>query len=168
MLLDIKRVLEAQNEPACARASFDLSGEDFPGYEVPRAVEAQITATPAGGAVDVSLSARAEVSFACARCLRECTRLFPVEAVYRVRREDFGDEFPELPITADGKLDVRELVYTELVLSIPSVLLCSEDCAGLCSVCGRRKPCSCRHETSGSPDPRLARLKELLDERALP
>ena len=70
----------------------------------------------------------------------------------------------ELPLRPDGKLDVRELAYTELVLEVPTVLLCSDDCAGLCPVCGNRKPCSCRHETSGSVDERLSILKQLLND----
>ena len=70
----------------------------------------------------------------------------------------------DLPLRPDGKLDVRELAYTELVLEVPTVLLCSDDCAGLCPVCGNRKPCSCRHETSGSVDERLSILKQLLND----
>ena len=70
----------------------------------------------------------------------------------------------DIPLRPDGKLDVRELAYTELVLEVPTVLLCSDDCAGLCPVCGNRKPCSCRHETSGSVDERLSILKQLLND----
>ena len=59
---------------------------------------------------------------------------------------------------------VRELRTPSLCLEVPTVLLCSDDCAGLCPVCGCRKPCSCRHETSGCPvDERLAILKQLLN-----
>ena len=65
----------------------------------------------------------------------------------------------------EGRLDTKELLYTELVLHVPGVLLCSEDCAGLCPVCGCRKPCSCKHETSGGAvDERLAILQQLLSE----
>ena len=84
--------------------------------------------------------------------------------LYCVREADLSDPDAELSFTPDGKLDVRELAYTELVLEVPTVLLCSDDCAGLCPVCGNRKPCSCRHETSGSVDERLSILKQLLND----
>ena len=48
-------------------------------------------------------------------------------------------EEPELPFDENGRLDVRELCYQELVMEVPTVLLCSDDCAGLCPICGRRK-----------------------------
>ena len=106
----------------------------------------------------------ADVAFACARCLEERTRRFHVIKTYCVREADLSDPDAELSFTPDGKLDVRELAYTELVLEVPTVLLCSDDCAGLCPVCGNRKPCSCRHETSGSVDERLSILKQLLND----
>lgn len=114
--------------------------------------------------LEVALDITADVAFACARCLEERTR--PVPCHKDILRARGGSERPdaELSFTPDGKLDVRELAYTELVLEVPTVLLCSDDCAGLCPVCGNRKPCSCRHETSGSVDERLSILKQLLND----
>ena len=69
----------------------------------------------------------------------------------------------ELPFDERGRLDLKELCYQELVSEIPSVLLCSEDCKGLCPICGRRNPCACTQETNGDVvDERLAILKTLL------
>ena len=143
MLLDIKKIFGTYDEPVTAALELDLSEEDFPGYTVPGTVEARITATLQGRMLEIALDITADVAFACARCL---------------------DPDAELSFTPDGKLDVRELAYTELVLEVPTVLLCSDDCAGLCPVCGNRKPCSCRHETSGSVDERLSILKQLLND----
>ncbi len=114
--------------------------------------------------LEIALDITADVAFACARCLEERTRRFHVIKTYCVREADLSDPDAELSFTPDGKLDVRELAYTELVLEVPTVLLCSDDCAGLCPVCGNRKPCSCRHETSGSVDERLSILKQLLND----
>ena len=78
------------------------------------------------------IQCRARWRFACARCLEERTRRFHVIKTYCVREADLSDPDAELSFTPDGKLDVRELAYTELVLEVPTVLLCSDDCAGLC------------------------------------
>lgn len=164
MLLDIKKIFGTYDEPVTAALELDLSEEDFPGYTVPGTVEARITATLQGRMLEIALDITADVAFACARCLEERTRRFHVIKTYCVREADLSDPDAELSFTPDGKLDVRELAYTELVLEVSTVLLCSDDCAGLCPVCGNRKPCSCRHETSGSVDERLSILKQLLND----
>ena len=164
MLLDIKRIFGTYDEPVTAELRTDLSGEDFPGYTVPDPVDIRVTATLQGRVLEIALDITAVVAFACARCLDEGSRQFHITRTYCVREADLSDPDSELTFTPDGKLDVRELAYTELVLEVPTVLLCSEDCAGLCPVCGNRKPCSCRHETSGDVDERLSILKQLLNE----
>ena len=139
MLLDIKKIFGTYDEPVTAALELDLSEEDFPGYTVPGTVEARITATLQGRMLEIALDITADVAFACARCLEERTRRFHVIKTYCVREADLSDPDAELSFTPDGKLDVRELAYTELVLEVPTVLLCSDDCAGLCPVCGNRK-----------------------------
>ena len=163
MLLDLKRIFGAYDAPVTHRLSLDLSGADFPGYTVPEPAAAKITATLCGRVLEIALEIEAVVAFECARCLAESERRFSIERVYSVREADLSDPDAELSFTADGKLDLEELAYTEIVLEVPSVLLCDDNCAGLCPVCGSRKPCSCRHETSGFADERLSVLKQLLE-----
>lgn len=162
MLLDLKRMFSAYDAPVSRTLELDLSGEDFPGCTVPEPVHARVDAALRGDVVELALEIRADAAFECARCLAPGRRCFHVEKTCRVREADLSDPFAEFPFTPEGRLDLREFVYTELVLEIPPVLLCSDDCAGLCPVCGSRKPCSCRHETSGPVDERLSVLKQLL------
>ena len=61
------------------------------------------------------------------------------------------------------QLEVDELVYTEVILNLPSKHLCKADCKGLCFKCGKNLnegDCGCK---SDEPDPRFAKLRELLD-----
>lgn len=164
MLLDLKRIFGAYDAPVTVRLTLDLSGEDFPGYSVEKPVAACVTATLRGRVLELALAIEADVAFSCARCLAACERHFSVQKAYSVREADLSDPDAELSFTPEGRLDLQELCYTELVLEVPSVLFCSETCAGLCPVCGSRKPCSCRHETSGFADERLSVLKQLLQD----
>lgn len=163
MLLDLKRIFGAYDAPVVRRLSLNLSDGDFPGYTVLDPVSLQLTATLRGRVLELALEITADIAFECARCLAEGVRRFQFERVYSVREADLSDPDAELSFTPDGKLDLEELAYTEIVLEVPSVLLCGENCAGLCPVCGSRKPCSCRHETSGFADERLSVLKQLLE-----
>lgn len=164
MLLDIKKIFGTYDEPVTAALELDLSEEDFPGYTVPGTVEARITATLQGRMLEIAL----DITAGCGVCLCAVSggTYAALPCHKDILRARGGSERPdaELSFTPDGKLDVRELAYTELVLEVPTVLLCSDDCARAVPVCGNRKPCSCRHETSGSVDERLSILKQLLND----
>ena len=62
----------------------------------------------------------------------------------------------------DGKaLDVDEIVKEQVVLAVPTRMLCREDCKGICPECGVDRntgECSC---VTNDIDPRWAALKNL-------
>lgn len=66
----------------------------------------------------------------------------------------------------DGEgIDIDELVTEEVMLTVPEHVLCSEDCKGICAVCGANKnltECGC--ETK-EVDPRWAGLKGLMNSK---
>ena len=69
----------------------------------------------------------------------------------------------EYGVTDGGFVDLGPLVRELSLLEIPMQVLCRPDCAGLCPECGvnwNEETCDCEQETI---DPRLAKLKELLD-----
>ena len=111
-----------------------MEGEDFPGYTVEGPVRAAFTAVLCGAVLELECRLRATVCFECARCLAPCTREFPICETFRIREADLGSEEAELPFTPEGRLDTKELLYTELVLHVPGVLLCS-DCLLYTSRC---------------------------------
>jgi uncharacterized protein len=70
---------------------------------------------------------------------------------------DIDQEFYE-----DDKADLSAPVRDAILLSLPHIKLCREDCAGLCPQCGinlNKNNCDCNDEESC--DPRLAVLKQL-------
>lgn len=69
----------------------------------------------------------------------------------------------EFGIGADAILDLAPLLRAEVLIEKSHKILCREDCLGLCPECGanlNHETCTCNTEQI---DPRLARLKELLD-----
>ena len=62
----------------------------------------------------------------------------------------------------DGQgLDVDEIVKEQVLLAVPTRMLCSEDCKGICPECGadrNKGDCNC---TTNDIDPRWAALKDL-------
>ena len=60
-------------------------------------------------------------------------------------------------------LDLADWARDALVLAMPAQIVCSDDCRGLCPVCGANlnevDPSEHRHEAAG--DPRWAKLRDL-------
>lgn len=74
---------------------------------------------------------------------------------------DSGDS-DDYIFAKDKKLDITAVIFEELVLGMPSKILCREDCLGLCPGCGKnlnKEACVCQKPEG---DPRLAILKTLL------
>ena len=164
MRFDLKTFLRDGRTPYQKRIELDLSGWDFPGYQVPQPVCGSFTATPTRSGVEMECSFTADIVAECARCLAPIQQSYSLERRWDVRERDLEDPDFELPVDEKGVLDVAQLVFEELVLEVPPVLLCSADCEGLCPVCGKRKAdCICQPaEPAEAVDDRLAILKQLL------
>ena len=73
---------------------------------------------------------------ACDRCLREFERSFSAELDHILVRSLNGADNDEYVIVPDDMFDPDELFSSDILLYIPTKLLCSESCKGLCPVCG--------------------------------
>ena len=81
--------------------------------------------------------------------------------VYAPDAEMSEEEREEQQFMKEYELDLEELLREELQLSWPSKVLCSEECKGICSVCGQNLnegDCEC---DSFVPDIRLAGLMDI-------
>jgi len=105
----------------------------------------------------------------CSRCL-ESMRL-PVDAAFDLRYQPHATntgegerEIEEDDLTTafyqNDEIDLGQLMREQFYLALPMKPLCSDDCKGLCSMCGinlNRATCDCKREFE---DPRFAALKE--------
>ena len=70
----------------------------------------------------------------------------------------------EVESYSEGRIDLTQAVYDQMMLSLPLSRLCREDCQGICSQCGvNRNKKNCQCSDKDSIDPRLAVLKKLKD-----
>lgn len=97
----------------------------------------------------------------CMRCTAEAMPMFSVDA-REVDQPGEAEEFHS-PYVEDDLLDLSAWARDALVLAMPAQVICSEDCLGLCTVCGANlneaDPDEHRHESSG--DPRWSKLRDL-------
>lgn len=163
MELKLSPMLHGQATTVEASADFDFTQRDFDGFTLPAPVHFHYCASGKNGEVWLQSALRGSLTAQCVRCCEPFVRDFSLEKEYRITRADLDEEFPELPYTPDGNLDLEEYAYGELLLELSPFQLCSEGCEGLCQHCGLPKQaCNCQKEPEG--DPRLQVLRQLLDD----
>ncbi len=100
------------------------------------------------GVVKLDYSVKFTMKLNCDRCLNEFDREYSYNfhhLLVRSTNHD-DDEYIECP---DNTLDLDELAISDVLLQLPSKILCSDDCKGLCSKCGINKntsDCGCPKE----------------------
>ncbi len=99
----------------------------------------------------------------CDRCFTEVETSKNEHFSHRLVESLESDDNDEYIEVTDYKLDLSELVTTDILLNLPSKYLCKGDCQGLCQKCGHNLnlgECDCDKREI---DPRLEALKQLLD-----
>lgn len=95
----------------------------------------------------------------CMRCLEEASRTLSIDA--REVDQPGGGEDLRSPYLEGDELDLKSWARDALVLALPTRILCSADCRGLCGICGANLNEDPEHAHEREPDPRWAKLSEL-------
>jgi uncharacterized protein len=118
-----------------------------------------------GGGYALRLRFAATLAGPCMRCLKDARGDVEVDArevnVPADRRSASGEELSS-PYVEDETLDLSAWARDAFALALPTRVLCSEDCAGLCPVCAADlNEAGPEHSHEREPDPRWAKLREL-------
>jgi uncharacterized protein len=133
---------------------------------------AECTVARVGDEIWIKGRLTARLSFICSRCLSPFE--FPVAASFdlvylpeeldlmkeELEEDDLGQAFYH-----DNRIDLREIILEQLNLTFPLKPLCSQDCGGICTICGkvrRNGDCGCQVKEE---DPRLRKLKNFEREK---
>jgi uncharacterized protein len=113
-----------------------------------------------GNGYALRLRFQAALTGACMRCLKDASRKVEVDA-REVDRPGGGEELSS-PYLEQETLDLASWARDAFALAIPTQVLCSEDCLGLCPVCAvDLNEAGSGHAHERAPDPRWAKLSEL-------
>ena len=137
--------------------AFDFGGQR---YEVEGGgVDARLDLSHTVSGYAFRLRFAAELDGPCVRCLEPAGHEVEVDA--REIDQPGGGEELNSPYFDEGVLDMRAWSRDALALALPTQIVCSEDCAGLCAVCGENLNRSPDHAHEREPDPRWSKLSEL-------
>ena len=143
-----------------------IDGSEFlslPATLASDAVSVTVTVSSSGGEVFCGMRIVADFVVPCSRCLKEFELHFDSDTQKPVLKDD--GLYDEDAVYLDRSLcfDVIDEAFARISFEFPMAPRCSEDCKGLCPVCGcdlNVQSCTCDIRTV---DPRLAVLKKLID-----
>lgn len=165
MVIDLKGFLNGGNREIEINTVFDFSNEEYCGEVLfPQPVKAVGKVSNKADVSRIELTLNVWVEKPCDRCGQTAGKPLTVDVKRVLVRELEGEEDDEFLLIPDEKLDLSELCLSEIYLALPTKHLCSEDCQGICSMCGKNLndgPCGC---ITKSIDPRLEILAKLLEQ----
>lgn len=154
MILDLKGAFECEGFRRNFVFSFDMS-DRAEGFSHP----VQVTGSVRNQAGVVALQAVAEADYVtvCDRCCVPLVEHYSVPCQNVLVRSSSGGGEPngendDILSVQDEKLDLAELVASNVLLALPMKHLCREDCKGLCPTCGKNLndgPCGCEKAQAG-------------------
>lgn len=140
------------------------------GVELDSPARIDCLAEDVNGYIRLSFDVSADLKCRCTRCLDEI--VYPLDISF----ERFAGQSPEAIWGGNGEgmeedvLDIVDsrvcpdgAIMEELSLAAPEYCLCSDDCRGLCSRCGKKaSECTCDRKEEKRNDPRMDVFRDLL------
>lgn len=105
------------------------------GYSFARPVTVKGTIVNRAGIVILNYTAEFTLNAVCDRCLAEFERDYKYDFEHILVRS-LNTDNEEYIVTESDSLDLDELAIMDILLQIPSKMLCKDDCKGLCPQCG--------------------------------
>ena len=165
MEINLLPILNYEGKRINISEDVDISASKDDSFEIKAPIHFDGSAINIGGTIELSGSASASLSFICDRCAERYDATIDYQVDERFKKDDglnSADEDLDISLLSGVAIDLDELLYTNLILNIPSKSLCREDCKGLCFSCGKNLnhgSCDCDNNKT---DPRFDILDKLL------
>ncbi len=162
MIFDVQEILKAPGTRVRLEGKLDVPSDNG---DVTFSDDAVFSGTLSnvGGVLEFEALATGSFTVPCARCTKMTKQSFSVSVFETLADEtaDVTDKHAIIPLT-DTAVDLNEVIWPEILLSLQARYLCKDDCKGLCAMCGadlNETTCDCREDEI---DPRFAGLRDLL------
>lgn len=101
------------------------------------------------GIVTLKYTVSCTLDVVCDRCLTELKRDYSYDFSHTVvpSLQSEGDIYDTYLVAQHDSIDMNETAISDLLLMLPTNMLCREDCKGLCDICGcnlNERTCNCR------------------------
>ena len=146
MNIQLRQLFDIVGE--CVEIDYSISPDelkDISAYSFASPVTIKGKIQNRAGVVRLTYESSAELALECDRCLTQFVREFcySFEHILVASTNTDDDEYVVCP---NNILDLNELAVSDLLLELPTKILCKDDCKGLCYTCGKNLnegECSC-------------------------
>jgi uncharacterized protein len=138
---------------------FVLGGQRY--EATPAAIPVQLDVSQASGATVFDMRLDVHLTGACMRCLgfAEIERTVQAREFYDLDAPPSDELHSDYVV--DEHLQLSTWARDAVALELPEQILCRDDCAGLCPVCGKDLNVEPHEHLGRDPDPRWAALEGL-------
>lgn len=112
----------------------ELDGYKAVSFKTPVSINGEVENR--AGIVTLKFHTSFVLNHVCDRCLKMFEREYDYDFEHTIVR-DSQKEDDEHIVCENMVLDLDELAISDLLLQLPSKILCKEDCKGLCFICGQ-------------------------------
>lgn len=146
MKLNLTRIFDVVGE--CSNFEYDIPLEklaDIKGYTFDSPISVKGSVCNRAGIVRLKFTAEFFLHVICDRCLDELRQGYSYSFEHVVV-SSLNTDTDEYIVVEENQLDLDELALSDLLLQLPSKLLCREECKGLCTNCGHdlnKSECGC-------------------------
>lgn len=138
MILQLKQLFDIDGEIKIL--DFSINPEDISDLSVSKSFSSPIAIKGKienrAGVVTLTYVSKFSMNLSCDRCLKEFSREYEYNFEHIMIQSTSKDN-DEYIVCKDNTLDLNELAISDLLLQLPTKILCREDCRGLCYVCGQ-------------------------------
>ena len=150
MILQLREIF--QIEGMHLPVSYEITPEDLSevrGYTFAAPVAVSGEFYNRAGIVTLKYTVSCTLDVVCDRCLTELKRDYSYDFSHTVvpSLQSEGDIYDTYLVAQHDSIDMNETAISDLLLMLPTKMLCREDCKGLCDICGcnlNERTCNCR------------------------
>ena len=167
--MDLRNVKPEGSDYSFSELAQDMDLAE-PGFEFPDPIEVELILSKSGDEVIVQGRIKTAVEVECSRCLDiyeidiNPKLQFVIQMLDTISpQQSNDDDFIILPKTT-GEYDIVNRIREAIILELPLKPLCSDNCKGLCPMCGinlNEEQCDCAPDKT---DERWDSLKQLFNE----
>jgi uncharacterized protein len=146
MTINLRKIFNLPGESMPVDVSVEPSElTDIQGYTFATPVNIKGQVYNRAGIVKIKFATEFTLNIICDRCLKEFDRSYSYEFEHIVVKSLTTDN-DEYIVADNESIDLKEIAISDLLLQLPSKLLCDENCKGLCMKCGcnlNESQCDC-------------------------
>ena len=150
MILQLREIF--QIEGMHLPVSYEITPEELSevrGYTFAAPVAVSGESYNRAGIVTLKYTVSCTLDVVCDRCLTELKRDYSYDFSHTVvpSLQSEGDIYDTYLVAQHDSIDMNETAISDLLLMLPTKMLCREDCKGLCDICGcnlNERTCNCR------------------------